>query len=90
MYKAGIAFSTLEVSASDHPKFQRVAHEMASTGVDEFPKTLELVRERFRCFSPPRIMATFATYAFVVRVDDSGTELKAGLEGINQHHAELL
>ena len=63
---------------------------MASVGIDEFPKTLELVREQFRRFSPPGIMATFATYAFVVGVDDSGTEQKALLKDINQHHAELL
>ena len=88
--KTGIEFSTLEISPSDHPDFQRAVQKMASTGVDEFAKTLELIKEQFRRFSPPGIMATFAAYAFVVGVDDSGTERKAFLKDINQHHAELL
>ena len=88
--EAGIEFSSLEISSSDHPDFQRAVREMASIGVDEFPRTLELVKEQFRRFSPPGIMATFATYAFIVGVDESGSEQRALLEDINQHHAELL
>lgn len=64
--------------------------DLASAGIEEFPKTLELVKEQFRCFSPPRIMAPFATYAFAVCVDDSGTEQRALPEHINLDHAELL
>ena len=63
---------------------------MASAGIGEFPQKIERVREQFRCFSPPGIMATFAHYAFLVGVDDSGTEQKSVWEEINQHHAELL
>ena len=88
--KVGIEFSTLEISPSDHPDLQRAVHEMASTNVGDFAKTLELVKAQFRRFSPPGIMATFAAYAFVVGVNESGSEQKALLEDINQHHAELL
>ena len=87
---AGIKFSALEIAPSDHPDFQRGVHEIASTGVDEFPKTLELVRQQIRCFNPLSLMAIFATYGFAAGVDDSGSEQKALLEGIDQHHAELL
>lgn len=88
--KPGIQFSALEIPPGDHPAFQRAVRKMASAGIDEFPKTLELVKEQFRRFSPPGVMALFATYAFTVGVDDSGNEQRALPEHINQHHAELL
>lgn len=63
---------------------------VAQSAVDEFPKTLELVKDQLRAHDPIGIMASFAGYGLMTWVGPKGEAGKEPLGDILQHHAELL
>ena len=82
-------FSRFSLGEASHAQFKKAILDAAKARVGEFPKTLELLKDRFRNHEPTGIMASFAMYALQVFLDAQGRTRRSPLN-IEQHHVELL
>lgn len=74
----------------DHEKFKAAMQAVALAAVDEFPKTLELVKGQLRAHDPIGIMASFAGYGLMTMIGSKDETGQKPLSDILQHHAEIL
>ncbi|MGO9546731.1 MAG: hypothetical protein ACLPPF_18285 [Rhodomicrobium sp.] len=76
-------------SIADHDTFSRTLKESAQHSVDDFPKTLENLKDLFRDREPTGIVASVAMYSLWRFVDAQGRHQKSPMR-LEQHHVELL
>ena len=84
-------FETFSISEEDHPKLKAAMREDGYlAAVADFPKTLELVKDKLRHHDPVGIMACFAGYGLLsCRRDQRTRSNRKPFKDIEQHHAEL-
>jgi hypothetical protein len=87
--KPTFKMETFSIGEEDHPNFKAAMLEAARTGVADFPRTLELVKDQLRRHNPISILACFAGYGLITSVAKDGTKRKP-FRDILQHHVELL
>ena len=88
--KSNFKLETSSVSEGDHPKLKAAVHEAALAAVDDFPKTLELLKDQLRRHDPIGMMACFAGYGLITTVGSKDGTKQKPFKDILQHHAELL
>lgn len=88
--KPSIEFSAVTMPEGTHDQFRMAMIKAATRSVNEFPKTLELVKEQFRSHDPLGIIASFSTYGLMRGATDDSVGHTLTSNNIQQHHAELL
>ncbi|MFT5537985.1 hypothetical protein [Parasphingorhabdus sp.] len=69
---------------------RRASIAMAEHAAEHFPAHINSIQNLFRSAFPPHLMATIACWGMSSPVGPDGTSGKGLLEGIEQHHIELL
>ena len=88
--KAELGFSILEIAPSDHETVKSKMREQAMSKVADFPNLVEIVTTQLRRTNPQQILTSFAVYGLSGPADSKHRHGELPLDGIQQHHAELL
>ena len=88
--KAELGFSILEIAPSDHETVKSKMREQAMSKVADFPNLVEIVATQLRRTNPQQILTSFAVYGLSGPADSKHRHGELPLDGIQQHHAELL
>lgn len=82
---------TLSFDEKNRPELKAAMLEAARGSIADYPKVLELIKDQLRRHDPIGIMASFASYGLMTTIgSQDGSPSRKPLEGILQHHAELL
>jgi hypothetical protein len=80
----------LPISRIDKDAHRNELIAMGEEAAESFPIHIESLQNLFRTVFPPDILATIANWGMLSPVGPDGTSGNGMIEGINQHHIELL